>query len=109
MSCDTNTHKVTVLGDLGMEHYRGRHWRGDYGDGGADCEVGLKDLFQAARDGEAHRDILREVLESKFVNVRETLEAKAEVLAAIALSQAEAEKARCALSTQILENRVETE
>lgn len=99
MSCDTNTHKVTVLGNLDVDHdYRGRHGRDD-----EDRRVGLKDLIQAARDGEAHRDIVREVLEAKFATVRETVESKAEILRAVAEVGEKVSEAKHDLAVKILE------
>jgi hypothetical protein len=80
VSCDTNTHKVTVLGDLDIDH-KGRHRRDD---DDHDRHEFTRDLVKALRDGDAHRDIVREVLEAKYAGIRETLESKAAILAAIA-------------------------
>ena len=72
MSCDNNTHKVTVLGDF--EHnYKGRHWRDE-----EPYDSRNWDYFKALNDGEAYRDLLREVLESKFQVVKEVVEARSE-------------------------------
>lgn len=85
MSCNSNnsTHRVTVHGDMDVDDRRGRHeWD----------RVGLKDLIHANREGEGHRDLLREILESKFEGVKTTLESKADVLRAIAESRADSER-----------------
>jgi hypothetical protein len=81
MSCDTNTHKVTVLGDLEYDK-RGRHRRDD--DHDHDSRVGLKDLIEVIRDGEGENRILSAIKDGAAANVRETLEAKFAVGKAVA-------------------------
>lgn len=91
MSCDNNTHKVTVLGDF--EHnYKGRHWRED------DYDSRNWDFYKALNDGEISRDLLREILESKFAVVKEIGEAKAENV-----------ETKFAVVKEILEARAEAE
>lgn len=117
MSCDTNTHKVTVLGDLDVNDRRGGRHRRD--DDGRDFDS-LRDLLALRANDEDHRDILvkilevgqaniKETLEAKFAGVRETLEAKSEVLAAVAEARADGKESKHDLAVKILETQLANE
>lgn len=91
MSCDVNTHRVTVLGN---QETIGRH---RYDDGRCD-DVYLKDVLSARWEDENTREILREVLENRSV-----------VVAAVAEARRESVESKAELLKTVLENRVDAE
>lgn len=83
MSCDRETNKFTVLGDFDVNDRRGRHRSDDDYD---------RDFYKALHDAESHRDLIREIVETRSAAVAETKEAKHDIVVQILQNRTDQER-----------------